>query len=466
MLFPVMAYKFTFGLFLLWILISGCATERTIGPAISENGSNEESRVKAREKVVQNKNAEQSNESEASSFKLESKTKTEDDDGTFKIVASEEINGEDSDHLKQSSDSEQDTDTELVNDQREKQVQKKPVEIKEIKKKKEIELDETNSQLTGGHSTKENQSEISELKTISDKQSSKDSSILIENEKERSRFSLGHGSKLDPNGANLTEKGGEPEPVLRSSDQVSSDSRIELGTSVIQEENESTRSSVELGEFFDSPVVRNSEKLKPKIIFTDEQKVSDPTRLLRNDRLGFVETFPKEKENTSKNELNLKKVEFGIPNKSNDHEDSSVRLKSLLGQDTVKNDDNSLRQINLKDLDADSRNNTLNQEPGQKVALKNNMEEGSNNYSLELDKKPEVSLSESRNYGAIKKFVGGERLPLDRNSSTAKGSRNFGKIREWSSQSRERNSTSSLEEKNAKQYDRAKEWIRKKGRVQ
>ena len=109
MLFPVMSYKFTFGLFLLWILISGCATERTIGPAISENGSNEESRVKAREKVVQNKNAEQSNESEASSFKLESKTKTEDDDGTFKIVASEEINGEDSDHLKQSSDSEQDT---------------------------------------------------------------------------------------------------------------------------------------------------------------------------------------------------------------------------------------------------------------------------------------------------------------------------------------------------------------------
>ena len=184
MLFPVMSCKFTFGLFLLWILISGCATERTIGPTISENRSNKESIVKAQEKVVQNENAEQSNESEASSFKLESKTKTEDDDGTFKIVASEEINGEDSDHLKQSSDSEKDTDTELVNDQREKQVHEKPVEIKEIKKKKEIELDETNSQLTGGHSTKENQSEISELKTISDQQSSKDSSILIENEKE------------------------------------------------------------------------------------------------------------------------------------------------------------------------------------------------------------------------------------------------------------------------------------------
>ena len=105
-----MSYKFTFGLFLLWILISGCATERTNGPAISENRGNQESIVKAQEKVVQNKNAEQSNESEASSFKLESKTKTEDDDGTFKIVASEEINGEDSDHLKQSSDSEKDTD--------------------------------------------------------------------------------------------------------------------------------------------------------------------------------------------------------------------------------------------------------------------------------------------------------------------------------------------------------------------
>ena len=124
MLFPVMSYKFTFGLFLLWILISGCATERTNGPAISENRSNQESIVKAQEKVVQNENAEQSNESEASSFKLESKTKTEDDDGTFKIVAADEINEEDSDHLKQSSDSEQDTDTELVNDQREKQVQK------------------------------------------------------------------------------------------------------------------------------------------------------------------------------------------------------------------------------------------------------------------------------------------------------------------------------------------------------
>ena len=135
----------------------------------------------------------------------------------------------------------------------------------------------------------------------------------------------------------------------------------------------------------------------------------------------------------------------------------------MLGQDTDKNGDNSLMQINLKDLDADSRNNTLNREPGQKIALKNNIEEGSNNYSLELDKKPEVSLSESRNYGAIKKFVGGERLPLDRNSSTAKDSRNFGKIREWSSQSREHNSSSPLEEKNAKQYDRAKEWIRKEG---
>ena len=130
MLFPVMSCKFTFGLLLLWILISGCATERTIGPAISENRSNQESIVKAQEKVVQNENAEQSNESEASSFKLESKTKTEDDDGTFKIVASEEINEKDSDYLKQSSDSEKDTDTELVNVQREKQVQKKPVEIK------------------------------------------------------------------------------------------------------------------------------------------------------------------------------------------------------------------------------------------------------------------------------------------------------------------------------------------------
>ena len=466
MLFPVMSCKFTFGLLLLWILISGCATERTIGPAISENRSNQESIVKAQEKVVQNENAEQSNESEASSFKLESKTKTEDDDGTFKIVASEEINEKDSDYLKQSSDSEKDTDTELVNVQREKQVQKKPVEIKEIKKKEEIELDETNSQLTGGHSIKENQSEISELKTISDQQFSKDSSILIENQKEKSRSFLSHESKLDPNGVNLTEKGEEPEPGLRSSEPVSSDPRIELGISEIQEENESTRSSIGLGEFFDSPVVRNSEKIKPKIIFTDEQEVSDPAPLLRNNRLGFVETSSKEKENTSKNELNLKKVEFGIPNKSNDHEDSSVRFKSLLGQDTDKNGDNSLRQINLKDLDADSRNNTLNREPGQKVAFKNNIEEGSNNYSLELDKKPEVSLSESRNYGAIKKFVGGERLPLDRNSSTAKDSRNFGKIREWSSQSRERNSTSSLEGKNVKQYDRAKEWIRKKGRVQ
>ena len=92
------------------------------------------------------------------------------------------------DHLKKSSDSEKDTDTELVNDQREKQVQKKPVEIKETKKKEEIELDETNSQITGGHSTKENQSEISELKTISDQQSSKDSSILIENEKKGHDF--------------------------------------------------------------------------------------------------------------------------------------------------------------------------------------------------------------------------------------------------------------------------------------
>ena len=375
MLFPVMSCKFTFGLLLLWILISGCATERTIGSTISENRSNQESIVKAREKVVQNENAEQSNEYEASSFRLESKTKTEDDNGTFKIVASEEINGEDSDHLKQSSDSEKDTDTELVNDQREKQVQKKPVEIKETKKKEEIELDETNSQITGGHSTKENQSEISELKTISDQQSSKDSSILIENEKERSRFSLGHGSKLDPNGVNLTEKGEEPEPVLRSSESVSLDPSIESGTSAIQEEKDSTRSSIGLGEFFDSPMVRTSEKIKPKIIFTDEQEVSDPTRLLRNDRLGFVETLPKEKENTSKNELNLKKVEFGISNKSNDHEDTSVRFKSLLGRDTDKNGDNSLRQINLRDLDADSRNNTLNREPGQKIALKNNIEE-------------------------------------------------------------------------------------------
>ena len=66
----------------------------------------------------------------------------------------------------------EDTDIELVNDQREKTGSKKPVEIKEIKKKEEIELDETNSQITGGHSTKENQSEISELKTISDQQSS------------------------------------------------------------------------------------------------------------------------------------------------------------------------------------------------------------------------------------------------------------------------------------------------------
>ena len=138
----------------------------------------------------------------------------------------------------------------------------------------------------------------------------------------------------------------------------------------------------------------------------------------------------------------------------------------MLGQDTDKNGDNSLRQINLKDLDADSRNNTLNREPGQNVALKNNREDGSDHYSLELDKNPVVSLSESRNYGAIKKFVAGDRLQVDRNSSTSKDSRNFGKIREWSSQSREGNFTSPLEEKNAKQYDRAKEWIRKKGRVE
>ena len=118
---------------------------------------------------------------------------------------------------------------------------------------------------------------------------------------------MGHGSKLDPNGVNLTEKGEEPEPVLRSSESVSSDPSIELGTSAIQEEKDSTRSSVGLGEFFDSPVVRDSEKIKPKIIFTDEQKVSDPTRLLRNDRLGFVETLPTEKENTSKMSSILRK---------------------------------------------------------------------------------------------------------------------------------------------------------------
>ena len=121
---------------------------------------------------------------------------------------------------------------------------------------------------------------------------------------------------------------------------------------------------------------------------------------------------------------------MGISNKSNDHEDSSVSFKSFLGQDIERNGDNSLRQINLKDLDADSPNNTLNQETcGQKVALKNNIEEGSNNYSLELDKKPEVSLSESRNYGAIKKFVAGDSLQVDRNSQHFKDSRNFGKIR-------------------------------------
>ena len=145
------------------------------------------------------------------------------------------------------------------------------------------------------------------MKTISDQQSSKDSPILIENEKERSRFSLGHGSKLDPNRFNLTEKGEEPEPVLRSSESVSSDPRIELGTSAIQEENESTRSSIGLGEFSDSPVVRNSEKIKPKIIFTDQQEVSDPTRLLRNDRLGFVETLPKKKRIPQKKSSILRK---------------------------------------------------------------------------------------------------------------------------------------------------------------
>ena len=38
--------------------------------------------------------------------KLKSNIKTEDDDGTFKIVASEEINAEEADHFKKSSDSE------------------------------------------------------------------------------------------------------------------------------------------------------------------------------------------------------------------------------------------------------------------------------------------------------------------------------------------------------------------------
>ena len=161
--------------------------------------------TKVQKKIVQNKNADQSNDSEPSS-KLKSKTKTENDDGTFKIVTSGELHAEDSDHFKKSSDSKEDANIELANDQRERQIHEKPVEIEEIKKKKENELDERNSQITGNHSNKEDQSEISDLKTINDQHTTQDSSILIENEKERSRFSFHHGSKVDPSVGTLTDK--------------------------------------------------------------------------------------------------------------------------------------------------------------------------------------------------------------------------------------------------------------------
>ena len=465
MLFSNMSCKFTFGLFLLWMLISGCATERTIAPAISGNETDKGSITKVQKKIVQKENADQSNDSEPSSSKLKSNINTENDDGTFKIVTSGELHAEEADHFKKSPDSKEDANIELANDQRERQIHEKPVEIEEIKKKKENELDERNSQITGNHSNKEDQSEISDLKTINDQHTTQDSSISIENEKGSSLPSFHHGSKVDPSVGTLTTKSEEPRSAVTSSNQENPTPSIQFGESVIQEENDSTIPSVGLGEVFDSPVARDSEKIKPTIIFSEEQKVSEEALLRRNVRLGLKETSLTEKENNSNNELNLKKAELGISNKSNDHENPSVGFKSFLGQDTERNGDNSLRQINLKDLDADSPNNTLNQETSQNVALKNNREEGSDHHSLELDKNPVVSLSESRNYGAIKKFVAGDRLQVDRNSSTSKDSRNFGKIREWSSQSRDGNFTSPLEEKNAKQYDRAKEWIRNKGRV-
>ena len=459
-----MSCKFTFFVFFLLMLFLGCVSERTIGSSISEEKPNQESLAKPEGKIVKNENAQQTDNLIPLSAKLKSNLSAGKDLNLSKILPTDELPFKDAEHSNKRAELLKDNGSELADDKKNKILQTDPFEIKKIKTQKDKLTTMSNSLISKSHSDKENELETPEIKSRNDDQNLNHSSISIENEKNRISVSQEVKNNLDLNRDIIGTKKAHFGPILRIADKGNTDPKIDLDGSINQKGDDSKRQSIELSEAFDLPLVRNSETINRSTNSTEEQEASDELQLRLNSYMESKNFNRKEIENIQKKGLRLKKRgELDIPNELNTDSSSSVKLNPLLGQDTGEDGDDFLRQINLKNLDNDSRNYNLD-EPIQNLALRENPEHGGGKHPRVPNQKQKISLSEPRKE-EIKKFNGSDILRLNRNSSALKDMSNFRKVREWSSRSLESNFSLPLEEKRVKQYERAKEWIRKKGRV-